>query len=89
MDARSSKGADLPLRGAPTFLAARRRSLGWWPHQDAPAPAPNLLGVGNPGPNYEDDVRKGDNLYSNCVIALDEDTGKLKWFFSIHPSSPT
>ena len=77
MDARSSKGADLPLPGAPTFLAARRSSLGWWPHQDAPAPAPNLLGVGNPGPNYEDDVRK--NTRSSLVSRTQVSTCERAW----------
>ena len=37
--------------------------------------------TGNPGPDYDGDVREGDNLYSCSVIALDPDTGKLKWHF--------
>ena len=50
-------------------------------------PKLNLIywGVGNPGPNFQGDVRKGDNLYSNCVIALDADTGELKWHFQFTP----
>jgi alcohol dehydrogenase (cytochrome c) len=31
-------------------------------------------------------VRKGDNLYSNSVVALDADTGKLKWHFQFTPN---
>src|SRR6266446_1709764 len=38
-------------------------------------------GTGNPGPDYNGDVRPGDNLYSDSVLALDPDTGKLKWHF--------
>ncbi|MGI8989799.1 MAG: PQQ-dependent dehydrogenase, methanol/ethanol family [Bryobacteraceae bacterium] len=42
-------------------------------------------GVGNPGPDLYGDVRKGDNLYSCSLIALDPDTGKLKWHFQFTP----
>jgi alcohol dehydrogenase (cytochrome c) len=38
-------------------------------------------GTGNPGPDWNGDVRKGDNLFSDCVIALDPDTGAKKWHF--------
>jgi alcohol dehydrogenase (cytochrome c) len=42
-------------------------------------------GTGNPGPDWNGDVRAGDNLYSDCLLALDADTGKLKWFFQFTP----
>ena len=42
-------------------------------------------GVGNPGPDYDGDVRPGDNLYTCSVIALDADTGKLKWHYQFMP----
>jgi alcohol dehydrogenase (cytochrome c) len=42
-------------------------------------------GVGNPGPDLYGDVRKGDNLYSCSLVALDPDTGKLKWHFQFTP----
>jgi alcohol dehydrogenase (cytochrome c) len=42
-------------------------------------------GVGNPSPDYNGDVRPGDNLYSDSVIALDADTGELKWHFQFTP----
>ncbi|MBS1877673.1 MAG: PQQ-dependent dehydrogenase, methanol/ethanol family [Acidobacteria bacterium] len=47
----------------------------------------NLIywGVGNPGPDLSGDVRKGDNLYSCSLVALDADTGKLKWHFQFTP----
>ena len=50
-------------------------------------PALNLTywGIGNPGPDYNGDVRLGDNLYSDCVVALDADTGKLKWYYQFSP----
>jgi alcohol dehydrogenase (cytochrome c) len=50
-------------------------------------PSLNLIywGVGNPGADWNSDNRKGDNLYSDCAIALDADTGKLKWYFQFTP----
>ncbi|MGH9659089.1 MAG: pyrroloquinoline quinone-dependent dehydrogenase, partial [Bryobacteraceae bacterium] len=50
-------------------------------------PELNLIywGTGNPGPDYNGDVRPGDNLYSCSLLALDADTGKLKWYFQFTP----
>jgi len=50
-------------------------------------PETNTLfwGTSNPWPDYNDDFRAGDNLYSCSVLALDPDTGKLKWFFQFTP----
>ncbi len=42
-------------------------------------------GIGNPGPDWNADMRLGDNLYTDCVVALDADTGKLKWYFQFTP----
>jgi alcohol dehydrogenase (cytochrome c) len=42
-------------------------------------------GIGNPGPDWNADLRLGDNLYTDCVVALDGDTGKLKWYFQFTP----
>ncbi len=42
-------------------------------------------GTGNPGPDWNGEVREGDNLYSDSLIALDLDTGKLKWYFQFTP----
>ncbi|HEY6173175.1 MAG TPA: PQQ-dependent dehydrogenase, methanol/ethanol family [Kofleriaceae bacterium] len=42
-------------------------------------------GVGNPSPIYSGVDRKGDNLYSNSVIALSRRTGKLVWHFQFSP----
>ena len=50
-------------------------------------PKLNLLlwTTGNPWPDLNDADRKGDNLYTNCLIAVDLDTGKLKWHFQFTP----
>jgi alcohol dehydrogenase (cytochrome c) len=42
-------------------------------------------GTGNPAPDWDGSVRLGDNLYSNCVVALDVDTGKLAWYYQFTP----
>ena len=43
-------------------------------------------GTGNPGPDWNPEQRKGDNLYSDSVLALDPDTGKMKWYFQFTPN---
>jgi alcohol dehydrogenase (cytochrome c) len=42
-------------------------------------------GTGNPGPDWKGDKRAGDNLYSNSLLAIDGDTGKMKWYFQFTP----
>ncbi len=42
-------------------------------------------GTGNPGPDWDGRDRLGDNLYSDSVVALDVDTGKLKWHYQFTP----
>lgn len=41
--------------------------------------------TGNPGEDYNGDERVGDNLYSDCIVALDAKTGKLKWHYQTTP----
>lgn len=50
-------------------------------------PELNLIywGVGNPGPDMDGDGRAGDNLFTCSLVALDADTGKLKWYFQFTP----
>lgn len=45
-----------------------------------------LWGVGNPTPDFDPSIRKGDNLYSNSTLALDPDTGKIKFHFQYTPN---
>jgi alcohol dehydrogenase (cytochrome c) len=65
-----------------------------WKRGGAPAwvtgaydPALNTLywGTGNPGPQMYGANRKGDNLYSDSLVALDADSGTLKWHFQFTP----
>ncbi|WP_281842334.1 pyrroloquinoline quinone-dependent dehydrogenase [Sinisalibacter aestuarii] len=50
-------------------------------------PESNTLfwGTGNPVPMYDPEYRPGDNLYTNSTLALDADTGELKWHFQYTP----
>ena len=50
-------------------------------------PSTDLLywGVGNPGPTFAGDMRPGDNLFTDSVIALHASTGKLAWYFQFTP----
>jgi alcohol dehydrogenase (cytochrome c) len=41
--------------------------------------------TGNPCPDFNGDERKGDNLYTNSVVALSAKTGELKWYFQFTP----
>jgi alcohol dehydrogenase (cytochrome c) len=61
--------------GAPTWLTGSydpELNLVYW-------------GVGNPSSDFYGDERAGDNLYTNSIVALDADTGKLKWYFQEVP----
>ena len=50
-------------------------------------PELNLLywGTGNANPVFAGQGRKGSNLYTACLVALDADTGQLKWYFQASP----
>ena len=50
-------------------------------------PELNLVywGTGNPGPDYNGDIRGGDNLYADSVLALDGDSGEMSWYFQLTP----
>ena len=45
-----------------------------------------IVGTGNPFPIYDPQFRPGDNLYTNSVVALNVDTGKLAWHFQYTPN---
>jgi alcohol dehydrogenase (cytochrome c) len=65
-----------------------------WKHGGSPIwvtgsydPETNLTfwGTGNPNPGWDGETREGDDLYSDSVVALDADTGKLKWHYQFTP----
>lgn len=42
-------------------------------------------GVGNPGPDFQGDVRHGNNLYTSSVVAIEAATGRLRWHYQFTP----
>ncbi len=57
----------------------------WMPGTYDPKLNTIYWGTSNPSPDFDGSVRPGDDLYTNCVLALDPDTGKLKWYFQFTP----
>jgi alcohol dehydrogenase (cytochrome c) len=51
-----------------------------------PASKLTIWGTGNPMPQYDPQARPGDNLYTDSVVALDINTGKLVWYFQYTPN---
>lgn len=69
------KGIDIEHGGAPTWFVGTYDpdlDMVYWPS-------------GNPAEEYNGDRRLGDNLYSDCVLALDRKTGKMKWYYQFTP----
>lgn len=67
--------AALSAGGAPTWMTGSfdpQLGLLYW-------------GVGNPHPDFYGAGRRGDNLYSNSMLALDVDSGRLRWYFQFTP----
>jgi len=69
------KGDTWKTGGGPTWITGSfdpDTNLVYWP-------------TGNPSPEFDGDVRPGENLYTNCVVALDADHGTLRWYFQFAP----
>jgi PQQ-dependent dehydrogenase (methanol/ethanol family) len=70
-----SEPGKLDLGGGSTWLTGTydpENGLLYWP-------------TGNPYPDTDGEVRRGDNLYTDCVLAIDLKTGKLRWHFQFTP----
>jgi alcohol dehydrogenase (cytochrome c) len=50
-------------------------------------PETNLLyvGTGNPAPDFDGDVREGDNLFTDSIVAVDVDSGQIRWHYQCTP----
>lgn len=57
----------------------------WMPGTYDPELNTVYWGTSNPAPDFAGETRPGDDLYTDCVVALDADTGKLKWHFQFTP----
>ena len=74
-DNRSWAGDSWRTGGSPTWLTGSYDpdlNLVYW-------------GTGNPGPDWNGEVRLGDNLYADSALAVDVNTGKLEWYFQFTP----
>jgi PQQ-dependent dehydrogenase (methanol/ethanol family) len=69
------KGRAMPTGGGAT----------WATGSYDPESATLYWAVGNPYPDTDADERGGANLYTNSVVALDAETGKLRWYFQFTP----
>src|ERR1700693_1417364 len=67
---------DLYLRGGATT---------WMPGTYDPDLNTIYWGTSNAAPDFDGSPRPGDDLYTACVLALDPDTGKMKWYFQFTP----
>ncbi|HXW07139.1 MAG TPA: PQQ-binding-like beta-propeller repeat protein [Vicinamibacterales bacterium] len=69
------QGKDIDHGGAPTWFTGTydpALDTVYWP-------------TGNPSKEYDGTDRKGDNLYSDSILALDRATGKLRWYYQFTP----
>jgi alcohol dehydrogenase (cytochrome c) len=57
----------------------------WMPGTYDPQLNTIYWGTSNPAPDFEGSVRPGDDVYTDCLLALDPDTGSLKWYFQFTP----
>ena len=57
----------------------------WMPGTYDPELNTVYWGTSNPSPDFDGGPRPGDDLYTDCVLAIDPDTGKLKWYFQFTP----
>jgi alcohol dehydrogenase (cytochrome c) len=44
-----------------------------------------FLTTGNPSPDLDGSIRPGDNLYTDCIVAIDASSGKTKWYYQTVP----
>ena len=57
----------------------------WMPGTYDPQLNTLYWGTGNAAPDYDGNVRPGDDLYTASLLAIDPDTGKIKWYFQFTP----
>ena len=57
----------------------------WMPGTFDPELNMIFWGTSNPAPDFDGGPRPGDDLYTDCLLALDADTGKLQWYYQFTP----
>jgi len=84
----------IPAKGDPGFetwkdnaeAAAHGGGSTWVTGSYDPASNTLVWGIANPGPDWDSQYRPGDNLYTDSSLALDPDTGKIKWHYQHTPN---
>jgi len=67
------------------YSASHGTGQAWIPGTYDPELNLYIVGTGNPNPVMAEKSRKGDNLYTCSIVALNPDTGKLAWYFQPSP----
>lgn len=67
------------------YSAAHGTGQAWIPGTYDPELNLYIVGTGNPNPVMAEKSRKGDNLYTCSIVAINPDTGKLVWYFQPSP----
>jgi alcohol dehydrogenase (cytochrome c) len=67
------------------YASAHGTGQAWMPGTYDPDLNLYYVGTGNPNPVMAEKSRKGDNLYTCSIVALNPDTGKLVWHYQVSP----
>ncbi len=67
------------------YASAHGTGQTWMPGTYDPQLNLYYVGTGNPNPVMAEKSRKGDNLYTCSIVALNPDTGKLAWYYQVSP----
>ncbi len=67
------------------YAAAHGTGQTWMPGTYDPKLNLYYIGTGNPNPVMAEKSRKGDNLYTCSIVAINPDTGKLVWYYQVSP----
>jgi alcohol dehydrogenase (cytochrome c) len=67
------------------YSSAHSTGQAWIPGTYDPELNLYIVGTGNPNPVMAEKSRKGDNLYTCSIVAINPDTGKLVWYFQPSP----
>ncbi len=67
------------------YASAHGTGQTWMPGTYDPELNLYFLGTGNPNPVMAEKSRKGDNLYTCSIVAINPDTGKLVWYYQVSP----
>jgi alcohol dehydrogenase (cytochrome c) len=72
--------------GADTWTGDSAKTGGggtWSTYAIDPAAAELFVPVGNPGADFDAGPRAGTNLFTNSLVVLDANTGRLKWWYQL------